>query len=128
MSHIRMFCGVLLFWIILIYAHPVYPDTPKPRLTVYPRVAIDSGVRVEAFIPKHINNRRMRIEIDGPLFRAFEEPMEGENAKAIYAITIDSLPEGEYLVTLGIMTSDGKIQTLRVSFCRGAGCFSEVPQ
>ena len=130
MHHIRLFTGTLLFWCILIWGglslHA--DDTPQPRLTAYPRVALNDGVRLEAVIPKDTANRRMRLEMDGPLFRAFEEPMEGDRARVIYALTIDRLPEGEYNVTLVILKSDLSRVTKHATFCRGGGCFSEVPQ
>lgn len=101
-------------------------ESPQPRLTVYPRVALDSGVRIEAFIPRDVLNRRMGLVVDGPIYRSFEEPLEGENARALFGITIDRLDEGHYEVFLVIAKSDGTRKTIRSEFCRGAGCFQGV--
>lgn len=101
-------------------------EDPKPRLTVYPRVALDSGVRIEAFIPRHADNRRMGITVDGPMYRSFEQELDGTNAQVLFPLSIDRLNEGRYDVFLMIAKADGTQVTIRDSFCRGAGCVEGV--
>lgn len=99
-------------------------QTPQPRLSVYPRVALTSGVRVEWFIPRHADNRAYRVEVDGPLYRSTEGQLEGNDARAIFPpLTIYTLPEGEYDVRLTVEKVDRSITVTRTTFCRGAGCF-----
>ena len=103
--------------------------TPQPRLSVYPRVALTEGVRVEWFIPRHADNRAYRVEIDGPLYRATEGQLEGNDARAIFpALTIYTLPEGEYDVRLIIQKVDRSVTVTRTTFCRGSGCFEGLEQ
>jgi hypothetical protein len=97
----------------------------EPRLTVYPRVALDSGVRIEAFIPRHADNRRMGLVVDGPIYRSFEEPLEGEHARALFGMTLDRLDEGRYEVFLTVVKVGGVQRTIHSEFCRGGGCFEE---
>ena len=114
--------------VVLILAGVVSAEAPRARLIVYPRVSLTEGVRIEVFVPRHTDNRRLRVEMDGPLFRAFEEPLEGENARATFPpLTIDRLPEGRYTVTAGVWRADGSMKAVRTEFCRGAGCFEETP-
>lgn len=97
---------------------------PAFRLNVNPRVGINEGVRIEAVIPRHADNRRMRIEMDGPLYRAFEEPMEGESARVIYSLFVDRLPEGDYTVYCIVLRADGTRKQIKTTFCRGEACYS----
>ena len=117
----------LVILVVLIFTGVTSADERKLRLIVYPRVALSDGVRIEAFVPREKDNRRLRVEMDGPLFRAFEEPLEGEDARALFTITIDRLPEGQYMVAAVVLRADGTTRVVRAPFCRGAGCFEDTP-
>lgn len=99
---------------------------PSQRLTAYPRVAINAGVVIEAFIPRDPANRHMRLELDGPVFRAFEEDMDGDKARVLYTLRVDQLPDGEYPITLVVARMNLPPRYTRTSVCRGAGCLSGV--
>lgn len=107
--------------IILMLASPV--ASMDARLTASPRIALNSGVRIEAYVPRNPANRRLRIEVDGPVFRAFEEQMEGERARALFSLTMaGKMDDGEYEVRLAVERSNGSVFRLSTSFCRGQGC------
>ena len=101
---------------------------PKPRLTAYPRIALNNGVRIEAFVPRDARNRHIRVEVDGPYSRAFEEDMEGDSARVLYTLYIDQLPDGAYEAKMWVVRTEGKPLYLHTGFCRGEGCEAEVPQ
>lgn len=82
---------------------------------------------MEVFIPRHPDNRRLRVEIDGDqFFRAFEEPLEGDDARALFSITIEKLPTGNYIAGAAILKSNGKVEHIPyTTFCRGDACIQE---
>lgn len=99
---------------------------PALRLHVYPAVAVVSGVRIEASVPRNPANRRLRVEVDGPLyFRAFEEPLEGDKARVLFSITIDQVPDGAYVVTATVFHLDESTQQVWAKLCRGVACYGE---
>ena len=99
----------------------------KPRITAYPKMAMGGkAVRIEVFIPRHPDNRRMRMEMDGPMFRAFEKDIDGEDGPVLFTITIESLPEGRYVVGAVVLDKYGGLKQLPiVQFCRGGACIPD---
>lgn len=115
--------------LLLTLASPAFSADKEPdiHLTAYPRIALTDGVRIEAFVPRHSANRRIRVEMEGPLSRAFEEDMDGDKARVIYAITVNNkLADGVYTVTLAVQRVDGSVKRKQVEFCRGEGCIADV--
>ena len=111
-----------IFTTLMMLATPA--TSANVRLTVYPRMAISGGVRVEAFVPRNPTNRRLRVEIDGDAFlRAFEEDMDADNARVLYVLQIDQLPEGQYVARLDVYGGSGhSTGHTTANFCRGDGC------
>lgn len=102
-------------------------DHPAPRLILSPKVALVGGVRIEAHVPRHKDHRLLRLEVDGPsFFRSSQEQLEGEQARVTFPpLTIPSLPDGRYSVTLAVFHNDGKVDVIAQMICRGQGCFEE---
>ena len=129
----RTLCLLLILLGVLVAACPSRAASSL-RLSIYPRVSLTEGVRITAYISRDPDNRRMRLEVDGPFSRAFEEQMEGDAARVVYPMFIDHLPEGEYTVFLTVLwvdrtKADGWSTLVKKdTFCRGSGCIGDVPQ
>ena len=96
---------------------------PQPRIRITPRMALNAGVVVEVFVPRHETHRKMTLVVDGPVYRSTEEMLEGEAARSTFPpLIIRSLPEGEYEVSLTVTHADGSTDWTRDTFCRGEGC------
>lgn len=96
------------------------------RISAYPRVSLTEGVRVEATVPRDLQNRALLLEIDGPLYRSHAEDIDGDRAPVVYDLTVDPLPEGSYVARVVVVRVDGTQRTVQTPFCRGRGCTGDI--
>jgi hypothetical protein len=110
---------ILLVWVVIPSA-----DVLRLSITAKPQVGLHEGVFVEAHVPRSEHNRQIHMEIDGPVFKGFDEQLDGEDARVIYTLRMDRLPDGAYQATVGVLKDDGKWEQQHALFCRGEGCAS----
>jgi hypothetical protein len=126
MPHFRITI-LFSFLFLMCGPFPVNASQLQPRLSASPLVGHENtGVEIEAVVPRDARNRLMRLELDGPKFRAFEEQMDGEDARVLYRLVVDALPEGNYVVWLMVLRRDGSTWNRRLTLCRGSACVQGI--
>ena len=118
--------GLASLVLMMMLASPTPPASA--RISATPSFATQGGVHIEAVIFRDTLNRRLRVSVDGPAYyRAFEEDMEGDNARVIYRLDIDQIPEGHYEVMLIVDRGKGERPLVaRAALCRG-DCAKDLP-
>jgi uncharacterized protein (DUF2141 family) len=87
----------------------------KITLRVTPNVSSAPGnVIVKAVVPRHADNRWLRIEADsGTFYRSSSIQLDGEKAPVVTEFTLNNLPGGEYAVSAVLRDSHGDETTAR---------------
>ncbi|HEX8027697.1 MAG TPA: hypothetical protein VF491_04505 [Vicinamibacterales bacterium] len=66
------------------------------------------SVRTTVRVDRNAANRWLRVSIDGPLYAAStERQLDGDEAERTYEMLWQSLPAGEYMVTVEVEGSSG---------------------
>jgi hypothetical protein len=109
----------LLGWISLIGLPPSLPATAPSTattriadrllLTLSPPVTTAGrNVRTIVRVDRNTANRRLRVEVDGPLYGAStERQLDGEQAERTFEMLWQSLPAGEYTVIVVVEGTKG---------------------
>lgn len=96
-----MLIPLLITWLVAVGpARAKLPASKVPiSVEVIPSVClVPCAVRIEVIIQPDLENRRARVELDGPTYRASEIPLEGASAPKRYTLPYVIFTEGVYEV------------------------------
>ena len=116
---------VLILAAILVVSVTVSADAPTEELAVRvtPSIVLAAqDVKAVVIVPRHPENRRLVLTVEGPsYFASTERQLDGDAAARTHEFAFRQLPEGEYRVQLSVEGTRGRGPGIETRFTvRGA--------